>query len=284
MFYWVYNYLLTVIKGEIMGDSVLVFISHSSNDKESFIEPLVNDLESCYINVWLDKKKIIPGENLRKSIFKEGINKSDIALIFFTENSLESSWVDSEIKHVLREEKKKGNDFDINKIISIFDSQETYDKIYERYPELTDDLFHLMPEDYSKIQFGQLLSAIWSKYLTLQGGDVEIQRQLLAKDKEIFKMEKDIQILKQKLNDIKLKNNDNNIYSEFESIVKSGTIKEVIDKKDIILSKIHHQVSSLKCLPAARAIGIVQLNSSSSHYSLTPKGIDFLKWYLMKEH
>jgi hypothetical protein len=135
-----------------MGQSVLVFVSHSSNDKESFIEPIVEDLESCYINVWLDKRKILPGDNLRKSIFREGLDKADIALIFFTHESLKSSWVDKEIKHVLREESKKGNDFDLNKIISIFDSSDTYDKIAERYPELTDDLLHLMPKKYNKIQ------------------------------------------------------------------------------------------------------------------------------------
>ena len=144
-----------------MGQSVLVFISHSSEDKETLIEPIVSDLENCYINVWLDKRKIVPGDNLRKSIFRDGLDKADVALIFFTEKSLKSSWVDREIKHVLREEAKKGNDFDLNKIISIFDSQETYQEIQERYPELTDDLLHLMPEEYSAVQLGQLISAIW---------------------------------------------------------------------------------------------------------------------------
>ena len=170
-----------------MGKSVLVFISHSSEDKISFIEPVVNDLENCYINVWLDKRKILPGDNLRKSIFRDGLDKADIALIFFTEKSLKSSWVDKEIKHVLREESKKGNNFDLKKIISIFDTTETYEAISERYPELTDDLLHLMPPNYDKTQLGQLVSAIWSKYLSLQGGDIETQRQILAKDKEIFK-------------------------------------------------------------------------------------------------
>jgi hypothetical protein len=34
-----------------MGQSVLVFVSHSSEDKETLIEPIVEDLEKCYINV-----------------------------------------------------------------------------------------------------------------------------------------------------------------------------------------------------------------------------------------
>ena len=92
-----------------MGESVLVFVSHSSEDKETFIEPIVRDLEDSYINVWFDKRKIVPGDNLRKSIFRDGLDKADVALIFFTKQSLKSSWVDREIKHVLREEAKKGN-------------------------------------------------------------------------------------------------------------------------------------------------------------------------------
>jgi hypothetical protein len=47
-----------------------------------------------------------------------------------------------------------------------------------------------MPESYSTIHLGQLISAIWSKYLSLQGGDVETQRQILAKDKEVFQKDK----------------------------------------------------------------------------------------------
>jgi hypothetical protein len=175
-----------------MGHSILVFVSHSSEDKATLIEPLVKDLEDCYINVWLDKRKIVPGDNLRKSIFRDGLDKADVALIFFTENSLKSSWVDREIKHVLRDEHARGNDFDLRKIISIFDSDTTYRAISDRYPELTDDLLHLMPAGYSSVQLGQLISAIWSKYLSLQGGDVATQRQLLEKDREIFRKEQQL--------------------------------------------------------------------------------------------
>lgn len=67
-----------------MGHSVLVFVSHSSTDKEDYIEPIVRDLEDCYINVWIDKRKILSGYNLRKSIFRDGLDKADIALLFFT--------------------------------------------------------------------------------------------------------------------------------------------------------------------------------------------------------
>ncbi|VAW43929.1 hypothetical protein MNBD_GAMMA04-630 [hydrothermal vent metagenome] len=266
-----------------MGNSVLVFVSHSSEDKGDYIEPIVQDLEECYINVWFDKRKILPGDNLRKSIFRDGIDKADIALIFFTEQSLQSSWVDSEIKHVLREEKKKGNNFDLNKIISIFDSKETYKEISKRYPELTDDLLHLMPKKYSRKDLGQLISAIWSKHLDLQGGDVETQRQLLAKEKEIFQKEKDIQDLKIKLQDAKSKNSKSTLESEFQGFLDSGKVNEFISQRDHLLTEFAIKTRDVLNASEAMAFGLLEYHNSQL-VKLSNKGKDFLKWYMLREN
>ena len=263
-----------------MGQSVLVFISHSSGDKESLVEPIVADLEACYINVWLDKRKILPGDNLRKSIFRDGLDKADVALIFFTKNSLESSWVDREIKHVLREETKKGNNFDLNKIISIFDSTETYAQIVERYPELTDDLLHLMPENYTKIHLGQLISAIWSKYLQLQGGDVATQRHLLDKDKEIFQKEKEIQQLKLKIDEAKSKNSVTVVKQEFQVMFESGKLDDFIKIKDALLTGSAVERPNLNYLSDALAFGLLR-PGSGAYVFINEKGRDFFKWYTM---
>ncbi len=262
-----------------MGKSVLVFVSHSSEDKEKYIEPIVSDLEECYINIWIDKRKIVPGDNLRKSIFRDGLDKADVALIFFTEKSLKSSWVDREIKHVLREESKKGNNFDLNKIISIFDSQKTYEEISNRYPELTDDLLHLMPYDYSKIQLGQLISAIWSKYLSLQGGDVETQKQLLAKEKEIFQKEKEISSLRTNID--KLKNKTNDITDEFSQLKDSGLLNDFIERQDRLLRHNAVHVDSVPNLANAVTFGLINLESSAA--KISDKGKEFFKWLILNE-
>ena len=264
-----------------MGQSVLVFISHSSSDKENLVEPIVSDLEACYINIWLDRRKIVPGDNLRKSIFRDGLDKADVALIFFTKNSLQSSWVDKEIKHVLREESKKGNNFDLNKIISIFDSEETYNEIANRYPELTDDLLHLMPENYSKIQLGQLVSAIWSKYLQLQGGDVATQKQILVKDKELFQKDKEIDSLKLQLSAINLKKNSN--YVEFEEYLNSGKLNTFIPQGESLLTHGILKAEYFSNLKEPIAFGLVEHSPKSMLFiRLTEKGIDFFKWLFLK--
>lgn len=265
-----------------MGQSVLVFVSHSSDDKESYIEPIVSDLEACYINVWIDKRKILPGDNLRKSIFRDGLDKADIALLFFTEQSLQSSWVDREIKHVLREESKKGNNFDLNKIISIFDSEETYIAISERYSELTDDLLHLMPKNYDKIQLGQLVSAIWSKYLSLQGGDVETQRQLLTKEQEIFQKDKDILALKTELEKQKIKDPKKNQEEEFARYLKSGKLSDFIENQRLVLTEDSFDPGHLKSAATAKAFGL--LEQHGAYVGLSSKGQDFLGWLILQDN
>lgn len=264
-----------------MAQSVLVFVSHSSEDKEGYIEPIVSDLEDCYINVWIDKRKIVPGDNLRKSIFRDGLDKADIALLFFTENSLKSSWVDREIKHVLREETKKGNDFDLNKIISIFESKETYDQISERYPELTDDLLHLMPRDYGKIHLGQLVSAIWSKYFSFQGGDVETQKALLSKEKEIFQRDKEILDLSQKLKETKLKSKSPDLTEEFNSYMSSGKIDRFMENGEMLLRNSSLDRNSVSDLDAAIAFGLMEHRGINA--ALSTKGTQFFKWKLLNE-
>lgn len=267
-----------------MGQSILVFVSHSSEDKAELIEPIVKDIEDCYINVWLDKRKILPGDNLRKSIFRDGLDKADIALIFFTQQSLKSSWVDREIKHVLREESKKGNDFDLNKIISIFDSEETYNQIAERYPELTDDLLHLMPKDYNKIQLGQLISAIWSKYLSIQGGDIETQKKLLAKDRELFSRDKTIHDLTNKMKELKSKNSSSSLHEEFEQLVASGKINGFISESTAFLTAGLVEKQKIKDISAAMAFGLAELAPKSIAYARpTDKGVSFIKWLLLRE-
>jgi TIR domain len=263
-----------------MANSVLVFVSHSSDDKEDYIEPIVQDLEDCYINVWFDKRKILPGNNLRKSIFRDGLDKADIALLFFTKQSLQSSWVDKEIKHVLREESKKGNDFDLNKIISIFDSTETYEAISDRYPELTDDLLHLMPKNYSKNDLGQLISAIWSKYLDLQGGDVENQKQLLAKDKEIFQKEKELLQVSLTLEELRSKKGNDNEDEVFKSYHDSGKLNSFIQNKNDLLSNSAFDPHSYPGSDVANAFGLVEI-SSGRYFTVSEKGKKFFEWLLL---
>ena len=263
-----------------MDKSILVFVSHSSGDKSEYIEPIVADLEASYINVWIDKKKIMPGDNLRSSILNDGLDKADIVLIFFTKQSLESSWVDKEIKHVLRAETKKKSNFNLNKIISIFDSQEVYDAISERYPELTDDLMHLMPSNYTSIQLAQLVSAVWSKYFSLQSGDIEAQKNILDKDREIFEKDKNIQELNEKIK--QLQSNQNKEENEFEQIYGSGKADVLIKQRHSILPATFFKKEILEGDTSSIAFGLVE-SDGAGDLNISKLGRDFLKWVILNK-
>lgn len=45
-----------------------VFISHTSEDKEDFVEPLVNALREAGLNVWYDRFELKLGDSLRAKI------------------------------------------------------------------------------------------------------------------------------------------------------------------------------------------------------------------------
>ena len=57
-----------------------VFISHASEDKASFVDELVTELEKLGVRVWYDTSAISWGDSLRSSI-DEGLRKSRFGII-----------------------------------------------------------------------------------------------------------------------------------------------------------------------------------------------------------
>ena len=86
-----------------------VFLSHSSKDK-LFVTRLAIDLLKQGIPVWFDKWEIDIGDSLLKSI-KNGISESMKLILVLSNSSLQSDWVNSEIKIGLAKEKLFGSPF-----------------------------------------------------------------------------------------------------------------------------------------------------------------------------
>ena len=138
-----------------------------------------------------------------------------------------------------------------------------------------------MPTDYNKIQLGQLISAIWSKYLSLQGGDVETQRQLLAKEKEIFQKEKEVSELKLKLNEMKLKDPGSGKIESFEKYVDSGKLSSFIAARQRILTQNGYDPNVVPGSDVARAFGLVE--EDGNYLKISQKGREFFEWLLLNE-
>jgi TIR domain len=86
------------------------FISYSSSDKPFAIR-LHDALQSKGIRCWRDEKQLLPGDDLSREL-ERGIYLWDKFLLCASKNSLNSYWVENEIKTTLRKElalrKEKG--------------------------------------------------------------------------------------------------------------------------------------------------------------------------------
>ena len=140
-----------------------------------------------------------------------------------------------------------------------------------------------MPAVYNKIQLGQLISAIWSKYLSLQGGDIETQKQLLAKEKEIFQKDKELQETKTKLQNEKAKNKIDSHIEEFNVLKSSGKLTSFIEAKETILGSGYVDPEDIPQYADALAYGLIDFHTKNPHYfSITEKGKQFFKWLLVE--
>lgn len=85
-----------------------VFISHSSIDKKE-VELFVQELRKNKISAWLDKERILAGDNILE-VINQGIKKALCVVLILTESFFKSSWTPLEI----------GLAYDKVKIIPIF--------------------------------------------------------------------------------------------------------------------------------------------------------------------
>lgn len=76
-----------------------VFISHSSADKTTlapFLENLQDELNyKLPSDLWIDKRKILPGDNIHTEV-ERGLVRSDVLVLFASNASLKSGWVEQE--------------------------------------------------------------------------------------------------------------------------------------------------------------------------------------------
>lgn len=89
-----------------------VFLCHASGDKPAVIE-LYNRLTKDGVDVWLDKEKLIPGQNWQVEISK-AVRNSDVVLVCLSSNSInKEGFVQKEIRFALdvADEKPDGTIF-----------------------------------------------------------------------------------------------------------------------------------------------------------------------------
>ncbi|MCF6461759.1 toll/interleukin-1 receptor domain-containing protein [Clostridium sp. Cult3] len=86
-----------------------VFISHAWEDKESFVNELVEELISMEIRVWYDKDRISWGDSMREKI-DEGLRKSKFGIAVLSPNYIADGkyWTKSELDGLFQLESING--------------------------------------------------------------------------------------------------------------------------------------------------------------------------------
>ena len=73
------------------------FLSHASEDKPGFTEPLARELASRGIQPWLDKWEIRPGDSLIRKLFDDGLATVNAVIVVVSAFSAHKRWVREEL-------------------------------------------------------------------------------------------------------------------------------------------------------------------------------------------
>lgn len=80
------------------------FISHATEDKESFVRPFAEKLESLGLNIWYDEFELSIGDSLRQKI-DEGLINSRYAIVVLSNSFLgKKSWTEYELNGLVSKE------------------------------------------------------------------------------------------------------------------------------------------------------------------------------------
>jgi len=80
-----------------------VFISHASEDKDSFVRPLAISLQCLGVTVWYDEFSLHLGDSLSRSIDK-GLARSRFGLVIITPHFLQKPWPEYELRGLVARE------------------------------------------------------------------------------------------------------------------------------------------------------------------------------------
>jgi len=80
-----------------------VFISHASEDKESFVRPLAKALEETGVQVWFDETALTVGDSLRRKI-DEGLAHSRFGIVVLSPSFFVKQWPQQELDGLMSRE------------------------------------------------------------------------------------------------------------------------------------------------------------------------------------
>ena len=84
-----------------------VFISHASEDKESFVNEFADELQKRGVKVWIDALSIGWGDSLRSKI-DSGLKNSRFGIVVISRNYIRKGWTNYELDGLFEKEMNAG--------------------------------------------------------------------------------------------------------------------------------------------------------------------------------
>ncbi|MEH6732097.1 MAG: TIR domain-containing protein [Pseudoalteromonas distincta] len=84
-----------------------VFISHASQDKDSFVRPLAKELTELGFDVWYDESTLKIGDSLREKI-DQGLSSSRYGIVVLSESFFSKNWPQYELNGLVAREMQGG--------------------------------------------------------------------------------------------------------------------------------------------------------------------------------
>lgn len=91
------------VNGTFLDKRYDVFISHASEDKDDFVEPLARALQAASINTWYDSDQIGWGQSIRQSIDR-GLINSRFCIIVLSPSFLKKYWTNYELNGIFQKD------------------------------------------------------------------------------------------------------------------------------------------------------------------------------------
>lgn len=121
---------VTTVGGEERWD---VFISHASEDKDTFVRPLVTALAQLGVNLWFDEFEMKVGDSISSSIDR-GFARSNYGLVILSPSFLKKAWPDYELRGLI------SRDLRNHKVLLPIWHGVTHQQILDFSPSLADKL------------------------------------------------------------------------------------------------------------------------------------------------
>ena len=131
-----------------------LFISHASEDKDTFVRPLARALIAAGIKVWYDETTLRIGDNLRRSI-DQGLAKSQYGLVVISKSFLAKNWPQWELDGLIQRQ------VDGNNVILPVWHDVTADEIKRHSPSLA-NIIAARSDDGLADVLGKIISIVGS--------------------------------------------------------------------------------------------------------------------------